>query len=319
MTCLHEVADQVPIALSTDGGLTFNMIANISARPCPLRRRRVTAAASSGPAAGTRSSTAPCTCRHRGPTTPTDAAKRVCPGRCPVRDQAGARGGDDHPCGHRRRAGGVGGRGRGLRRGSVAAQDRWRAVNAPHLVALVRVGAKFVNGKLVEREEDQQAVTPPVQTAAIRKLRACWVTHGPVRWWVTPRRWTRRVPISRTNSTEIRRGNTVSTVNKSHASIVLACARHNARQLGPTRRGGGVQTGPAQDVPHRRWRDSVAKTDQLPVDATMSPARVLPGQPNQQGPGRRRTRWSTACGRGCSETSNAERPVHDASPAASPD
>jgi hypothetical protein len=32
-----------------------------------------------------------------------------------------------------------------------AAQDRWRAVNAPHLVALVRAGATFVNGKLVER------------------------------------------------------------------------------------------------------------------------------------------------------------------------
>ena len=32
-----------------------------------------------------------------------------------------------------------------------AAQDRWRAVNAPHLVALVRAGALFVNGKLVER------------------------------------------------------------------------------------------------------------------------------------------------------------------------
>jgi transposase-like protein len=32
-----------------------------------------------------------------------------------------------------------------------SAQDRWRAVNAPHLVALVRAGAAFVNGKLVER------------------------------------------------------------------------------------------------------------------------------------------------------------------------
>ncbi len=32
---------------------------------------------------------------------------------------------------------------------------RWRAVNAPHLVALVRAGATFVNGKLiVERPED---------------------------------------------------------------------------------------------------------------------------------------------------------------------
>ena len=27
-----------------------------------------------------------------------------------------------------------------------AAQDRWRAVNAPHLVALVRAGVTFING-----------------------------------------------------------------------------------------------------------------------------------------------------------------------------
>jgi len=33
-----------------------------------------------------------------------------------------------------------------------AAQHRWRAVNAPHLVALVRAGAKFERGKLIERE-----------------------------------------------------------------------------------------------------------------------------------------------------------------------
>jgi putative transposase len=32
-----------------------------------------------------------------------------------------------------------------------AAQARWRAVNAPHLVALVRTGATFKHGKLVER------------------------------------------------------------------------------------------------------------------------------------------------------------------------
>jgi transposase-like protein len=35
-----------------------------------------------------------------------------------------------------------------------AAQDRWRAVNAPHLVALVRAGATFSNGKLVERPDE---------------------------------------------------------------------------------------------------------------------------------------------------------------------
>jgi transposase-like protein len=32
-----------------------------------------------------------------------------------------------------------------------SAQDRWRAVNAPHLVALVRAGATFTGGKLIER------------------------------------------------------------------------------------------------------------------------------------------------------------------------
>jgi hypothetical protein len=38
-----------------------------------------------------------------------------------------------------------------------AAQDRWRAVNAPHLVALVRAGATFVNGQLVERPAEVAA------------------------------------------------------------------------------------------------------------------------------------------------------------------
>jgi hypothetical protein len=32
-----------------------------------------------------------------------------------------------------------------------SAQTRWRAVNAPDLVALIRAGAIFENGKLIER------------------------------------------------------------------------------------------------------------------------------------------------------------------------
>jgi hypothetical protein len=35
-----------------------------------------------------------------------------------------------------------------------AAQTRWRAVNASHLVALVRAGATFHKGKLLERPLD---------------------------------------------------------------------------------------------------------------------------------------------------------------------
>ena len=34
-----------------------------------------------------------------------------------------------------------------------SAQARWRAVNAPHLVALVRAGVPFINGKQVERPD----------------------------------------------------------------------------------------------------------------------------------------------------------------------
>ncbi len=40
-----------------------------------------------------------------------------------------------------------------------SAQDRWRAVNGPHLVALVRAGARFEKGVIVERQQqDQEAV-----------------------------------------------------------------------------------------------------------------------------------------------------------------
>ena len=41
-----------------------------------------------------------------------------------------------------------------------AAQTRWRSVNAPHLVALVRAGAVFHKGKLLERPTDITP-TPP--------------------------------------------------------------------------------------------------------------------------------------------------------------
>jgi transposase-like protein len=46
-----------------------------------------------------------------------------------------------------------------------AAQRRWRSVNAPQLVALVRAGAKFENGKLIERPDDAPAANPPSPAA----------------------------------------------------------------------------------------------------------------------------------------------------------
>jgi hypothetical protein len=37
-----------------------------------------------------------------------------------------------------------------------AAEGRWRRLNGYQLVALVRAGARFVNGELVERNEEQK-------------------------------------------------------------------------------------------------------------------------------------------------------------------
>jgi putative transposase len=37
-----------------------------------------------------------------------------------------------------------------------SAQTRWRAVSAPHLVAPVRAGAVFKNGKLIERPGESE-------------------------------------------------------------------------------------------------------------------------------------------------------------------
>jgi putative transposase len=45
-----------------------------------------------------------------------------------------------------------------------AAQSRWRAVNAPHLVALVRAGATFHKGKLLERPIDITPIEPGEST-----------------------------------------------------------------------------------------------------------------------------------------------------------
>jgi hypothetical protein len=35
-----------------------------------------------------------------------------------------------------------------------AAEGRWRAINGSHLVALVRAGARFEKGRLIERPDE---------------------------------------------------------------------------------------------------------------------------------------------------------------------
>jgi hypothetical protein len=47
-----------------------------------------------------------------------------------------------------------------------AAQNRWPAVNAPQLVALVRAGATFESGKLVERPDEHPTPQPPKRSSS---------------------------------------------------------------------------------------------------------------------------------------------------------
>jgi hypothetical protein len=58
-----------------------------------------------------------------------------------------------------------------------AAQDRWRAINGPHLVALVRAGATFVNGKLVERPDDTPST--PTTGSSLKRLYPHVLTIAP--------------------------------------------------------------------------------------------------------------------------------------------
>jgi len=48
--------------------------------------------------------------------------------------------------------------------GPSGAARRWRAVNAPHLVALVRAGARFDKGKLIERDAPAHDPEPDEST-----------------------------------------------------------------------------------------------------------------------------------------------------------
>jgi hypothetical protein len=61
-----------------------------------------------------------------------------------------------------------------------AGQQRWRMVNAPHLVALVRAGATFTNGQLVERPDQDQDQQGGARAAWNRPIhRSCQLLGAP--------------------------------------------------------------------------------------------------------------------------------------------
>ena len=97
--------------------------------------------------------------------------------------------------------------------------------------------------------------------------------------------------------------------------------RLRAAELPPGRSGPAwcrVQTGPVQDVPHRRGSDAVAEAEEFAVDAPVTPGRVLPRQPEHQRTDHGRRGWSAAGQLRVSGRSSVGRPVRSASAAASP-
>jgi hypothetical protein len=53
-----------------------------------------------------------------------------------------------------------------------SAQRRWRMVNAPHLVTLVRAGATFAGGNLIERPDHQQPAANSASPTAAQQVAA---------------------------------------------------------------------------------------------------------------------------------------------------
>jgi hypothetical protein len=61
-----------------------------------------------------------------------------------------------------------------------AAKERWRAVNAPHLVALVCAGARFERGELVERDPALEATRTATEAVTDPSAEAPATSDQPV-------------------------------------------------------------------------------------------------------------------------------------------
>ena len=71
----------------------------------------------------------------------------------------------------------------------------------------------------------------------------------------------------------------MSTWAKSTARIAWACAARNCRQVGPDRRGAGSMPAAFRIVQTVEAATVVAESDELALDASVAPGRVLAGHP----------------------------------------
>jgi hypothetical protein len=129
---------------------------------------------------------------------------------------------------------------------------------------------------------EQEPHPAPLFAEHQQQVAGCWVTQAPSGLAVTPAKWTRRVSSSTKNSTYSRRSQIVSTVKQ------VAChdpGRLPAQERPP--RGGysprcRVEPMAAQRRADRGRRHLHAKPQELTLDPLVTPARILPGQPDDQ-------------------------------------
>ena len=140
-------------------------------------------------------------------------------------------------------------------------------------VGAAQLGAGPLNVASRSRTRNRKpAARSPI---VITKLRACWVTHCPVGCRGDPE----DVDLTRTDLEEEEHIDPAQQ-HGVHGEQVAGQHRLRLRPAelpprGPAASRRGVDTRPAQDVPHRRGRDPVADADQLTVDAAMTPAREM--------------------------------------------
>src|SRR5258708_2920957 len=148
---------------------------------------------------------------------------------------------------------------------------------------------------LASRSRIRNVNWPARSSRSISRFRACWAVQAPVGLAVTPKMCTRRVSISMTKKTYRRFRKIVSTCRKSHAKIPEAWEIKNCRQVGDDRR--GAESGLREDPADRALTDSMAKTEELALDPSVSPSRVLPRQPYDQVTDLVGDRWSSGLAR----------------------
>src|SRR6266496_1699263 len=122
----------------------------------------------------------------------------------------------------------------------------------------------------------------PRSSRSINRLRACCSIQAPSGLLAHATYSIRRLPMQMNTSTSTRRSRTVSTVRKSQANVVAACARRNERQSSWPRWGAGGTPAALSKLRTKEAETSIPSLRSSPTYPDVAPAAVLARQPQDQ-------------------------------------